>query len=195
MEDIRPAPGDEWDEAYDGIERCYAEDIIPRMMALGVKNLTVDFRSQKFAFNNDPWLAKPLFPTVLDLSISYIPSCQKAITEWILEWGKQWLIRIPHVTVSGYVKNSTKKNWNEIFKQERAGHSQPDNLATLRALQAPSLPPACCCTTNCFFDGLERIWHNEIAAELKWFGYDVDELWDSDVCHATMDEFEFDYND
>ena len=46
-------------------------------------------------------------------------ACQKLVVHWILTFAKQYLEKIPLVTLYGCIKNSTKAKWDKILKDER----------------------------------------------------------------------------
>ena len=46
--------------------------------------------------------------------------CQKVVVDWILVFAKEYLEKIPLVTLYGCIKHSTKAKWDKILKDERA---------------------------------------------------------------------------
>lgn len=45
--------------------------------------------------------------------------CQKVVVDWILTFAKEYIEKIPKVTLYGNIKNSTKAKWDKILKDER----------------------------------------------------------------------------
>ena len=48
-------------------------------------------------------------------------ACQKVVVDWILTCAKPFVEKIPLISLTGFIKNSTKARWDEIFEDERKG--------------------------------------------------------------------------
>lgn len=59
--------------------------------------------------------------------------CQKFIIDLILTFGLHYIRRIPNITMSGHIKNSTRSKWESIFEDERRGveHDMTERMAEL----------------------------------------------------------------
>ena len=133
MYGIRPTDG--W------LSSDSAWTIMPRMKKMGVEELILDFQSTKNTLRTDPWVGmsdkEDQQPGFEGYPITC--SCQKVIVDWILQWAKEYIVQFDKVSLEGYIKNSTKHNWDAILEQERAGIPHPVNLNNLKALGADDL--------------------------------------------------------
>lgn len=109
-----------------------AGTIFPMMAALEVKELTLDFVSPKRWCNGarEPrdWVAQR--------------PCQKVLVDWILRWAKRYLTVLPSTTsvrFAGFIKRSTKAEWEEILRQEQLHNPQTIDVEFLRNLTPPLL--------------------------------------------------------
>jgi hypothetical protein len=48
-----------------------------------------------------------------------VVTCQKVLVDWFLTLALVYIRHIPHISISGHVKNSTRANWEAIFEDER----------------------------------------------------------------------------
>ncbi|KAF2874270.1 hypothetical protein BDV95DRAFT_328274 [Massariosphaeria phaeospora] len=68
-------------------------------------------------------------------------SCQKAFLDWFFTLALEHLRKIPRVTFSGHVKNSTRRKWEAIFEDERRGtrHAMTDVIKAIKATPVQAL--------------------------------------------------------
>jgi hypothetical protein len=67
----------------------------------------------------------------------YSIGCQKVVVDWILTFAKEFIQKIPHVTLYGSIKHSTKAKWDKILKDERMSkgedvHDMTDEKKVIR---------------------------------------------------------------
>lgn len=102
-----------------------------------LKRLYLRFKSPLWACQDDPWgrtgdSNRVLAHLSLDSHHSHDwrgnskedgshTSCQTVLIDWILTYGKEFLEKIPRVTLCGYIKNSRKAKWESILAEERNG--------------------------------------------------------------------------
>ncbi|KAF2003759.1 hypothetical protein P154DRAFT_572940 [Amniculicola lignicola CBS 123094] len=100
--------------------------------------------------STDPWvLMNGRFQTENELPEL---SCQKTFVDWFLTMTVRYLRRVPNVTLSGHVKNSTRRKWEEIWARERYTRQWYDPSREIRRIMASparALPPPCMCEHPC----------------------------------------------
>jgi hypothetical protein len=83
----------------------------------------------------DPWSRVRAYNSQNDVS------CQKVFVDWFLTFALEHVRQVRKITLSGHVKDSTRRKWEAIFEEERAGvrHDMSAEIATIMALPSSDL--------------------------------------------------------
>lgn len=73
----------------------------------------------------DPFISQVQWSNQRDIT------CQKILVDWFLTLALAYIRHVPHISISGYVKNSTSAKWEAIFEDERQG-MQHDMFAQIQ---------------------------------------------------------------
>lgn len=68
-------------------------------------------------------------------------SCQKTLVDWILTAALTQMKRVPKITISGHMKDSTRRKWEPILEDARKGikHDMTAQMASILATPAAEL--------------------------------------------------------
>jgi len=168
-----------------GGQTLYAKDLFPMMVDLGVQHLTLDFQSPNLP-RNDRSLAHPFRGEAKH----EMPGCSKVMVDWILRGAKKYILTIPEVSFTGYIKHSTRRTWETIIEKERHGEPQPNDLDSIRNLSRLEIPPECRCTNPCRSDGPGQISRNHLNALSG-----SEPMWSNEKRTEVINGFQFDFGD
>ncbi|KAH4923595.1 hypothetical protein HBI79_169570 [Parastagonospora nodorum] len=93
----------------------------------------------------DPFLRQVLMNNMTDVT------CQKVLVDWFLTLALAYIRHIPHISISGHVKNSTRADWEAIFEDERQGieHDMSAQVQNILSLHWTNFPILCACQHPC----------------------------------------------
>jgi hypothetical protein len=78
--------------------------------------------------SGDPWVrSRPQESSPCEAS------CQKFMVDLVLTFALQYIRHVPHITMSGHIKDSTRAKWEHIFDDERrqVAHDMTSRMAEL----------------------------------------------------------------
>ncbi|KAK5715268.1 hypothetical protein LTR17_016869 [Elasticomyces elasticus] len=82
--------------------------------------------------------------------------CRKAMVDYLLSFAYKYIKTIPHVNLTGCIKQSTRDRWMDIFgayklRPETFEQKLLSHIAQIKALEDTELPPRCYCPVPCAY--------------------------------------------
>ncbi|KAK4541072.1 hypothetical protein LTR36_008297 [Oleoguttula mirabilis] len=89
--------------------------------------------------------------------------CRKAIIDYIMCFAYKYIKHIPHVSLTGYVKESTRDRWLVALRtrssREQLETTINERIEKIKRIPLSKLPPECYCPQSCDYTHLESAVH------------------------------------